>query len=91
MCDRQPTGSSQPGEPISTSRNDRDFPVEYDPGPLAAGWLLCERYRDGWPIMARPLCHPAEAVAYIDELLAAGPPYDYQDEHGYTSCSITVS
>jgi hypothetical protein len=75
-------------EPISLERDGRSFLVEYDSNPLAPGWLLRERYRDGWPIMAGPCLNADTAVAFIDALLAAGPLCDYADEHGYQSCWV---
>jgi hypothetical protein len=59
-----------------------------EPDPSSPGWLLREFYRDGWPVMGGPFPTAAEAIAYIDTLIAAGPLCDYQDEHGYQSCSV---
>lgn len=73
--------------PIAVERADRSYLAEYQPAPLARGWILRESYRDGWPIMAGPYPTVDEAIAYIDELLAAGQLCDHEDEYGYQSCS----
>ncbi len=65
---------------------DRPFMIE--PDPSMPGWLLREFYRDGWPVMGGPFPTAESAIAYIDTLIEAGPLCDYQDEHGYQSCSV---
>lgn len=62
--------------------------LRIEPDPSSPGWLLREFYRDGWPVMGGPVPAAAEAAAYIDTLIEAGPLCDYQDEHGYQSCWV---
>lgn len=38
--------------------------------------------------MGGPFPAAAEAAAYIDTLIEAGPLCDYEDEDGYQSCSV---
>jgi hypothetical protein len=72
---------AQAQAPIRVARYGRSFIVDYQPRPLAAGWVLREHHGDGRPTMAGP-CQSADAVGYIDELIAAGPLADCEDEHG---------
>jgi hypothetical protein len=77
----------------STSRlqietGERSFVIEREPTQLADGWVLRERYGNGWPVMGGPYRTAVEAMDFIDELLAAEPLCDYEDEHGYQSCDI---
>jgi hypothetical protein len=59
--------------PIRIACYRRSFIVDNQPHPLATGWVLRERHGDGQPTMAGPYQSAADAVGYIDELIAAGP------------------
>ena len=74
--------------PIEVERDDRQFLIEYEPSPLATGWMLRERHHDGWPVMAGPFDTLQAAIDGIDELLEAGPLCCYEDENGYQSCWV---
>lgn len=73
---------------IEAERDDRQFLIEYEPSPLATGWMLRERHHDGWPVIAGPFDTRQAALDGIDELLEAGPLYCYEDENGYQSCWV---
>ncbi len=74
--------------PIEVERGERTFRVEFEPSPLATGWMLRERHHDGWPVMAGPFDTRQAAVDGIEELLEAGPLCCYEDENGYQSCWV---
>lgn len=78
---------TQAQTPIRIARDRRSFIVEYQPDPLATGWVLRKHRGDGWPTMAGPCQSAADAISYIDELTAAGLLADYEDEHGTSSTS----
>lgn len=40
--------------PVEIIRDERVFRTNYEPSPLATGWMLRERHHDGWPVMAGP-------------------------------------
>lgn len=73
-------------DPRTIETDGRSFLIE--PDPSSPGSLLREFYRDGWPVMGGPFPTAAEAIAYIDTLIEAGPLCDSQDEHGYQSCWV---
>jgi hypothetical protein len=73
---------TQAQAPIRIVRYRRSFVVDYQPRSLATGCVLREHHGDGWPTMAGPYQSAADAVGYIDELIAAGPLADYEDEYG---------
>lgn len=73
---------------IEVQRDERAFLVEYEPAPLATGWMLRERHHDGWPIMAGPFDIRQDAIDGIEELLAAGPLCCYADENGDRFCWV---
>lgn len=74
--------------PTDVEREGRRFRVEYEPSPLATGWMLRERHHDGWPVMAGPFDTRDDAIDYIAELLDAGPLCCCQDEHGAQACWV---
>lgn len=74
--------------PIDVERGDRAFLIEFEPSPLATGWMLRERHHDGWPVMAGPFDTHQAAVDGIEELLEAEPLCCYEDENGYQSCWV---
>jgi hypothetical protein len=75
-------------DPVEIVRDERVFVVEYEPSPLAAGWMLRERHHDGWPVMAGPYDTRDDAIEAIEEFIEGGPLCCYQDEHGIQSCFI---
>lgn len=66
----------------------RSFRVEYEPSPLATGWMLRERHHAGWPVLAGPFDTHDPAVGYIAELLEAGSLLCEQDEPGDRTCWV---
>ena len=75
-------------DPVEIVRDDRVFLVEYEPSPLATGWMLRERHHGGWPVMAGPYEARDEAIDAIEELIDSGPLCCYEDEHDIQSCFI---
>ena len=73
---------------IEIDRDGRAFRIEYEPSPLATGWMLRERHHDGWPILAGPFDARQDAIDDIEELLEAGPLCRYVDENGHQSCWV---
>jgi hypothetical protein len=82
------TTKLQEFDPAKIIRDARVFLVEYEPSPLATGWMLRERHQDGWPVMAGPYEARDEAINAIEELIDAGPLCCYENEHGIQSCVI---
>jgi hypothetical protein len=72
---------TQAQAPIRIARYRRSFIVDCQPHSLATAWVLREHHGDGWPTMAGPY-QSADAVGYIDELIAAGPLANYEDVRG---------